>query len=94
MGLVKPIPEEALKAASVYKTIVFFEEGIKHGGVGEDFCSLLAGNGWNGRFILRAVDDRFVPHASVNSSLAKLGLDSDGMYDTIKSAISGKDGMI
>ena len=47
--------------------------------------------------ILRAVDDRFVPHASVNSSLAKLGLDPDGMYSTIEqiiSAKSGKDGMI
>ena len=92
LGLVKPIPEDALKVASAYETIVFFEEGIRHGGVGEDFCSLLSGSGWNGRFLLRAVEDKFIPHASVNSSLAKLGLDPDGIYDTIKSAFSGKDG--
>ena len=74
--------------------MIFFEEGIRHGGVAEDFCSLLTGSGWRGRFLIRAGDDRFVPHASVNSSLARLGLDADGMYDTIKtnlSAAGGKD---
>ena len=67
---------------------------VVNGGVAEDFCSLLTGSGWRGRFLIRAVDDRFVPHASVNSSLARLGLDADGMYDTIKtnlSAAGGKD---
>ncbi len=84
LGLIKPLPSDAIKAASHYGTVVFFEEGIQHGGVGEDFCTLLVGSGWKGNFILRAVDDRFVPHASVNSSLAKLGLDPDGMYSTIE----------
>ena len=84
LGLVKPIPVEAINAASAYDTIVFFEEGIKHGGVGEDLCALLSGTGWKGSFIIRAVDDRFVAHASVNSALAKLKLDPDGMYETIK----------
>ncbi len=84
LGLVKPIPVEAINAASAYDTIVFFEEGIKHGGVGEDLCALLSGTGWKGSFIIHAVDDRFVAHASVNSALAKLKLDPDGMYETIK----------
>lgn len=84
LGLVKPIPVEAINAASAYDTIVFFEEGIKHGGIGEDLCALLSGIGWKGSFIIRAVDDRFVAHASVNSALAKLKLDPDGMYETIK----------
>ena len=94
LGLVKPLPPEAVSAAAGYETVIFFEEGIRHGGVAEDFCSLLTGSGWRGRFLIRAVDDRFVPHASVNSSLARLGLDADGMYDTIKtnlSAAGGKD---
>ena len=84
LGLVKPIPDEAVRAASAYRTIVFFEEGIRHGGVGEDLCSILCGSGWSGSFIIRAVDDRFVPHASVNSALAGLGLDACGMSETIK----------
>ena len=87
LGLVKPVPTDALKIALDYDIIVFFEEGIRHGGVAEDFCSLLEENGWNGSFTIRAVDDRFVPHASVNSSLAKLGLDPDGMYETIRELI-------
>ena len=84
LGLVKPIPEEAVKAAAAYRTVVFFEEGIRHGGVGEDFCSLLCASGWKGSFSLIAVEDRFVPHASVDSALARLGLDAKGMYETLK----------
>ncbi len=83
LGLVKPIPPDAVRKASAYNNIIFFEEGIKHGGVGENLCALLCESGWNGQFTIRAVDDRFIPHASVDSSLAKLGLDPDGMYDTI-----------
>ena len=84
LGLVKPIPGDALQCALAYGTIVFFEEGIRHGGIGENFCSLLEENGWKGCFTVRAVNDRFIPHASVNSSLARLGLDPDGMYHTLK----------
>ena len=84
LGLVKPIPGDALQCALAYGTIVFFEEGIRHGGIGENFCSLLEENGWKGSFTVRAVNDRFIPHASVNSALAGLGLDPDGMYHTLK----------
>ena len=84
LGLVKPVPPEAVTSAVGYGTIVFFEEGIQHGGIAEDFCSLLSQSGWQGHFIIRAVNDRFIPHATVNSALAGLGLDADGMYDTIR----------
>ncbi len=86
LGLVKPIPTEAVRKAAAYQNIIFFEEGIRHGGVAEDMCALLSEYGWSGNFTIRAVDDRFVPHASVNSSLAKLGLDPEGMYDIISKA--------
>lgn len=79
LGLVKPIPPEAVAHAAQYKHIAFFEEGIRHGGIAEDFCALLNAAGWRGTFLIRAVDDCFVPHASVNASLARLGLDPDGM---------------
>lgn len=87
LGMIKPIAEEALSYAQKFSRIVFFEEGIKRGGVGEYLCSELHQRGWQGRFVIRAVDNVFVPHASVNSSLKHLGLDEDGMYNTLSAEL-------
>ena len=83
LGLVKPIAEGALAYAKQFDSIVFFEEGIKHGGVAEDMCARLHETGWQGRYSVVAPDECFVPHASVNASLAKIGLDEEGMYRTL-----------
>ena len=48
-----------------------------------EISKLLSENGWRGRFVLHAVDDSFVPHAPVNSLLARFRLDTEGMYETI-----------
>lgn len=92
LGMVKPIAEGALEYAAQFEHIVFFEEGVKRGGIGECLCAELHARGWQGTFRIVAVDDQFVQHASVNSSLAKLGLDADGMYHTLSREIKGKDG--
>lgn len=90
LGMVKPIADGALEYAAKFRTIVFFEEGIKRGGVGEYLCAELHERGWQGRFIIRAVEDTFVTHASVNSSLKQFGLDEDGMYSTLVSELKNK----
>lgn len=92
LGMIKPIAGGALEYAQKFKCIVFFEESIKRGGVGEYLCSELHAKGWQGRFIIKAVDDIFVPHSSVNSSLKLFDLDEDGMYQTLLSELKLKDG--
>ena len=93
LGMVKPIAPGAIEYAAKFKRIVFFEEGIRRGGIGEYMCSELHAHGWKGDFSITAVNDVFVQHASVDSSLAKLGLDADGMYRILSSQLNGKDGM-
>ena len=88
LGLVKPIPSGALACAAAYDSVVFFEEGIRHGGVAEDFCARLHDAGWHGQFAIVAVDERFVPHAKVDSSLAGLGLDAKGMTRRLRQALA------
>ncbi len=92
LGMVKPLDGEAVCFAAGYKHIVFFEEGVRRGGIGEYLCSELEAQGWQGAFDIVAVEDEFVQHAPVNSSLAKLGLDADGMYRILTEKINEKDG--
>ena len=77
-----PIDPDAVKSAAEADYVFFFEEGIEQGGVGESFGYLLGQTGWNGKYILRAIED-FVPHASMAESLHALGLDDAGMEQTI-----------
>lgn len=82
--LINNICDECLDKAMEYDNIVFFEEGMKRGGVGEYFGSMLLEKGYKGRFIHRAIDDRFVSHAAVSSALAKLQLDTKSIADALR----------
>ncbi len=81
LNRIKPIDEEAVKISMNSKNIFFFEEGIKNGGIGETFGSLLSENGYNGNYRLTAVNNEFVEHASVSRLYEKYSLDADGMYN-------------
>ena len=84
-----PIAEEAVKTASGYDNIYFFEEGIKKGGIGESLGLMLYQNGHKGRFLLTAVEDH-VKQAKVLSALEKLGLDCEGIKKTIKNDLQSR----
>lgn len=81
LNRIKPIDDEAVKISMNSKNIFFFEEGIKNGGIGETFGSLLSENGYNGNYRLTAVNNEFVEHASVSRLYEKYSLDADGMYN-------------
>jgi 1-deoxy-D-xylulose-5-phosphate synthase len=65
---IKPIAEESIKAAMKYDEIVFFEEGIQRGGIGEAFLFELVRRGWKGSYDIKAVTG-FVPAADVQTQL-------------------------
>lgn len=80
---IKPLPEGALQAAARKKRVFFFEEGIRTGGVGEHFESLLyEKTAFSGTCRIHAIEN-FVAHASVSQCLQALGLDADSMVQTI-----------
>jgi len=72
---IKPIASEAVLLASGYGKVLFAEEGIQNGGIGEQFLTLLTENGYRGAYRLRAVEDTFVKQATVEESLRSLRLD-------------------
>ncbi len=82
--LVNNIADECFEKAMQYDNIVFFEEGMKRGGVGEYFGSVLLEKGFKGRFVHRAIDNRFVSHSAVSAALAKNGLDTKSITDILR----------
>lgn len=91
LNVIKPISTEAIKISSRYKYILFFEESTKSGGVGEKFGFLLLELGnFKGRYRVFAVNDIFVPHASVRAQLKRFRLDSLGMQEAVLEFISDK----
>ncbi len=80
LNVIKPINEQALNYACKFENIVFFEEAVKSGGVGEKFgLLLLERKSFKGKYIVQAISDQFVAHASVRDQLKKFSLDSEGM---------------
>lgn len=74
-----PLDSGAAKAILQKRTIVFFEEGIQAGGIGELFGFYLQQNGFQGSYVLRAITDPFIEHAPMYTSLDRLGLSSAKM---------------
>jgi 1-deoxy-D-xylulose-5-phosphate synthase len=78
-----PIPKDSIKCALGYKRVIFFEEGIQSGGLGEHFLYELVTHGYHGDFKLSAIDG-FVYAGSVESCLARYNLTSETMYSLVK----------
>lgn len=81
---IKPIDTEAIKFASMFKKVHFFEEGILAGGIGETFGYGMDSLGFKGSYGITAVEDKFVPHASVKESMQNLRLNALGIYDIMR----------
>lgn len=75
LNKIYPISEELITELSAFEKIVFFEEGIKSGGIGEHIASRLLEKDFKGKYILNAINGEFVPAASVSSSLKKYNFD-------------------
>ena len=87
LNVIVPVPEEAVEALKNVKKIFFFEEGIRSGGVGESFGSVVLENNLKPDFVHTAFPDCFVAQGKISSVLNKYKLDFDGMYNTIKESL-------
>ena len=83
LNRIVPIDPQAVQAALPCRHVFFFEEGIRQGGIGEEFSCLLQEAGFAGACHLHAVEDPFVRHAPMFRSLEALGLNAAGMERAI-----------
>lgn len=73
---VYPIPQELCDELARYDRILFAEDCIARGGIGEQLAFALQQQGWQGDFVLRAVQAHCLPHANVAQLRRQLGLDA------------------
>lgn len=77
-----PIESAAVDIAMEYDRVLFVEEGIRSGGIGEHFLSRLAERSYTGACTLRAVEG-FVPQGTVQSQLRRTGLDAASVAELL-----------
>lgn len=77
-----PFCEEAVEQAMQAEYVLFAEEGIESGGIGQMFGSRLLENDFQGHYRVLAVHDRFVEQATPDRALALCGLDAQSMVQT------------
>ena len=82
-----PLPDELPAALAGYNTVAFAEECVAVGGIGEHLRTALAGCGWAGNYIHKAIRrDQKLLHATVPEMRQALGLDRDALA----AAVEGK----
>lgn len=86
---IKPICDDVISIAVNYKSVYFYEESVKSGGIGETFASLLLNNGFDRNYYHIAIDDEFVTHASVDSLMRKYGLNTESIVKNVMEKANG-----
>ncbi|MDO4459442.1 MAG: 1-deoxy-D-xylulose-5-phosphate synthase [Clostridia bacterium] len=90
LNRITPVDPEAVRIVSEAKNVLFFEEGIKSGGIGEGFFSDLMIAGFRGKAELHAIENGFVSHGAMNLVLEKLKLDDSAMVEAVLSLNENK----
>ncbi len=81
-----PLPEDSvINTLDGIDNIVFAEEGIKNGGVGQRLCSAMAEKGVikNRRFVIKAIDNDFPQHGSNDELLKTLSLSANDIANAV-----------
>lgn len=65
--------------------IVFVEEGIRRGGIGEQFAAEAAGKSGGKAVHIRAVEEGFLPHGTTEELYRRVGLDTESLTNWLTS---------
>ncbi len=69
--------ESIIKSLEKTKHLVVAEDSIKNGGIGEKICAYLAQKGISVKAKVFAIENRFVPHGSVDELFKDCGIDGE-----------------
>ncbi|MAD51654.1 MAG: 1-deoxy-D-xylulose-5-phosphate synthase [Candidatus Marinimicrobia bacterium] len=88
---IKPMDEAYLQSAlKKFKVIVTIEEGVIKGGFGEGVISWLSEHGFHGGMKRLGLPDSYVEHGPRNVLLQNLGLDTEGLVNTVSKLMADK----
>lgn len=82
-----PFTDEFLHAIEHFETVLFAEECVCAGGIGQQLVARLTEDGWRGNFIHRAVDNTKLTHATVPELKKLQGLDAASLVQAVREAL-------
>lgn len=82
-----PIADRLIPTLAAYQTVLFAEECVQAGGIGEHVESMLYGQSWRGKYLHCAVNPRKLTHASVPQLKKIMQLDAESLTKTIKESL-------
>lgn len=85
---IHPFTDDFIDDVSKYKIVLFAEEGVANGGIGEHLCGALQKKGWQGTFLYHAVRTACLPHATVPQIRQSVGLDADSLAQDVVCAFT------
>ncbi len=86
MVVINPIDEALVAELCAYPLVLFAEEGVRQGGIGEHMAAKLLEAGYAGKYIHRAIDENCLPHATVPELRRKTGLDAEALREAVLAA--------
>jgi len=85
-----PLPEGICEALQHYDLILFAEDSVRTGSIGEQLSFALQQSGWKGTFLLHGVDNTHLLHANVPQLRRDQGLDAAALAADVLSRIKEK----
>ena len=82
-----PFTDEFLHAIEHFENVLFAEECVCAGGIGQQLVARLTEDGWRGTFIHRAVDNTKLTHATVPELKELQGLDAASLVQAVRQAL-------
>lgn len=79
-----PLPQGLLANLMRYSRLVFAEETVYTGGIGQQLGSALAENNYRGNYKVVAVHEKNLDHATVPQLRRQLGMDADSLAKCLK----------
>ena len=83
-----PFTDKLIDIVSKYKIVLFAEECVAVGGIGEHLACALQQKGWSGCFLHRAVRTACLPHAIVPQIKQCTGLDAEDIVQAVRAALT------
>ncbi|MGN0522447.1 MAG: 1-deoxy-D-xylulose-5-phosphate synthase [Eubacterium sp.] len=83
LNKIKPINNQILNELEDCSKVYFYDEGIRTGGVGEVFGSMISQSNIKAQYKLIAIDDEFVKQASVEHQLINYKMDKKSIIEEV-----------
>ena len=81
---VYPLPQSLYEALQRYETVLFAEDSVVTGGIGQQLAFALQQSGWQGRYLLHGVDNTHLLHANVPQLRRDQALDAAALVHAIQ----------